>query len=124
MTATDNFDTSAGSVDPAARLMRFATYASVTVAAILIVAKLAAWSLTGSVALLSTLVDSLLENDEIFVAVVTPEFRAVIWAVDLATGTRELLPGPSDGYPLDVNIDVEVSETGNVVERHEQDLTV
>src|SRR3546814_508035 len=41
--------------------MRFATYASVTAAAVLIAAKLVAWSLTGSVAVLSTLVDSLLD---------------------------------------------------------------
>src|SRR3546814_8254377 len=41
--------------------MRFATYASVTTAAVLIAAKLVAWSLTGSVAVLSTLVDSLLD---------------------------------------------------------------
>ncbi len=45
-----------------ARLMRWATYASVTVASILILAKLFAWSLTGSVAMLSTLVDSLLDG--------------------------------------------------------------
>ena len=42
--------------------MRFATYASVSVAMILIVAKLIAWSSTGSVAMLSTLVDSLLDG--------------------------------------------------------------
>ncbi|HEX6956747.1 MAG TPA: cation diffusion facilitator family transporter [Ferrovibrio sp.] len=49
--------------DPAlkARLMRRATYASVGVAAILIAAKLAAWLATGSVALLASLVDSLLD---------------------------------------------------------------
>jgi ferrous-iron efflux pump FieF len=62
MTATDNpriqTDTSANS----ARLMRLATYASVSVASILIVAKLVAWSFTGSVAMLSTLVDSLLDG--------------------------------------------------------------
>ena len=45
----------------AARLMRLATLASVTVALVLIVAKTAAWWLTDSVALLSTLVDSLLD---------------------------------------------------------------
>ncbi len=44
-----------------ARLMRLATYASVAVAGALIFAKLAAWLLTGSVAILSTLVDSLLD---------------------------------------------------------------
>lgn len=43
------------------RLMRLATYASVSVAAVLIVVKLAAWLLTGSVAMLSTLIDSLLD---------------------------------------------------------------
>lgn len=44
------------------RLMRLATYASVSVATILVTAKLFAWSLTGSVAMLSTLVDSLLDG--------------------------------------------------------------
>src|ERR1700741_1542674 len=47
---------------PAAdRLRRRATYASVAVAAILIAAKFSAWLETGSVALLSSLVDSLLD---------------------------------------------------------------
>jgi len=49
-------------IDPeAVRLMRRAAYAAVAVAAVLIVAKLGAWVLTGSVAMLSTLVDSLLD---------------------------------------------------------------
>src|SRR5262252_6451077 len=43
------------------RLRRLATYASVAVAAILIAAKFVAWLETGSVALLSSLVDSLLD---------------------------------------------------------------
>jgi ferrous-iron efflux pump FieF len=47
---------------PAAnRLRRWATYASVAVAAVLIAAKFAAWLETGSVALLSSLIDSLLD---------------------------------------------------------------
>lgn len=47
---------------PAAdRLRRSATYASVAVAAVLIAVKFAAWLETGSVALLSSLVDSLLD---------------------------------------------------------------
>ncbi|MEP5567776.1 MAG: cation diffusion facilitator family transporter [Halioglobus sp.] len=41
-----------------ARLMRLATYASVSVALVLIAAKLVAWQLSGSVSLLATLVDS------------------------------------------------------------------
>lgn len=41
--------------------MRLATYASVSVAAVLIVAKLVAWQLSGSVSLLATLVDSSLD---------------------------------------------------------------
>ncbi len=44
-----------------ARLMTRATYASTTVAVILIVAKLLAWWMTDSVAVLSTLIDSLLD---------------------------------------------------------------
>ena len=43
------------------RLMRRATYASVAVAAVLIVIKAAAWVLTGSVSVLSSLLDSLLD---------------------------------------------------------------
>ena len=46
---------------PADRLRRSATYASVAVAALLISVKFAAWLETGSVALLSSLVDSLLD---------------------------------------------------------------
>lgn len=45
----------------AERLRRLATYASVSVAGLLIAAKFAAWLETGSVALLSSLVDSLLD---------------------------------------------------------------
>ena len=45
----------------AARLMRNATYASVSVAITLIAAKVAAWIITDSVAILSTLIDSLLD---------------------------------------------------------------
>lgn len=47
--------------EKAARLMRLATYASVSVAVVLIVAKLAAWLITDSVSLLSTLIDSMLD---------------------------------------------------------------
>jgi ferrous-iron efflux pump FieF len=46
---------------PANRLRRLATYTSVTVAAVLIATKFLAWLDTGSVALLSSLVDSLLD---------------------------------------------------------------
>ena len=45
----------------AARLMRLATYASVSVALFLICVKLAAWIATDSVSLLSSLIDSLLD---------------------------------------------------------------
>ncbi|MBF0394611.1 MAG: cation diffusion facilitator family transporter, partial [Alphaproteobacteria bacterium] len=43
------------------RLMRWATYASAGTAATLIAIKLAAWTMTGSVALLSTLIDSVID---------------------------------------------------------------
>ncbi len=43
------------------RLMRWATYASVAVAGVLIIAKFYAWVVTDSVSLLSTLVDSMLD---------------------------------------------------------------
>ena len=45
----------------AARLMRWATYASLSLALFLIAVKFAAWLLTDSVSLLSTLIDSLLD---------------------------------------------------------------
>jgi ferrous-iron efflux pump FieF len=45
----------------AARLMRLATYASVSVASILVVTKFAAWLMTDAVSLLSTLIDSFLD---------------------------------------------------------------
>src|SRR5437660_100049 len=44
-----------------ARLMKQATYASVVVASALIAGKLAAWLATGSVSVLSSLLDSLLD---------------------------------------------------------------
>ena len=44
-----------------ARLLRMATYASISVATILIVAKLIAWGLSDSVSLLATLIDSVLD---------------------------------------------------------------
>jgi ferrous-iron efflux pump FieF len=47
--------------DERARLVRAATYASTSVALTLVVAKLVAWLLTGSVSLLSSLVDSSLD---------------------------------------------------------------
>jgi ferrous-iron efflux pump FieF len=43
------------------QLMRYATYASVSVAAILVAIKLGAYLVTGSIAMLSTLVDSVLD---------------------------------------------------------------
>jgi len=49
-------------MDAKARLMRMATLFSVAVAVIMVAVKLAAWILTGSVALLSTLVDSTLDG--------------------------------------------------------------
>ena len=47
--------------EQAASLMRLATYASVAVAALLIVVKFGAWVMTDSVSLLSTLIDSLMD---------------------------------------------------------------
>ena len=46
----------------AARLMRLATYASVSVALTLILAKLVAWGYSGSLSLLATLIDSCLDG--------------------------------------------------------------
>ena len=47
--------------DERARLVRAATYASTAVALTLVAAKLVAWVLTGSVSLLSSLIDSALD---------------------------------------------------------------
>ena len=47
--------------EKAARLMRLATYASVLVASILVSIKLGAWLFSGSVAVLSSLIDSALD---------------------------------------------------------------
>jgi ferrous-iron efflux pump FieF len=44
-----------------AQLMRLATYASITVALVLIVGKLIAWGLSDSISLLATLIDSVLD---------------------------------------------------------------
>lgn len=51
------------STDPqeTAKLLRLATYASISVALILIIAKLVAWGLSDSVSLLATLIDSVLD---------------------------------------------------------------
>lgn len=54
---TDTADTGGST----ARLLRLATYASVSVAAVLILAKLGAWFATESVSILSTLIDSFLD---------------------------------------------------------------
>lgn len=53
--------TAAALITPPSRLMRFATYAAVATALMLIVVKTAAFLLTNSVALLSSLMDSLLD---------------------------------------------------------------
>jgi ferrous-iron efflux pump FieF len=53
--------TASESMDKAGTLMRRATYASLAVAAVMILIKLAAWLLTDSVSLLSSLIDSLLD---------------------------------------------------------------
>lgn len=51
-----------GGIDShAARLMRLATYASVSVAVVLIAVKVIAWTMTESVSMLSTLIDSMLD---------------------------------------------------------------
>ena len=54
-------DLAAPALETRSRLMRRATAASVAVALMLVVAKLAAFVLTGSMAMLSTLIDSLLD---------------------------------------------------------------
>ncbi len=63
MTETDHRHELRETTDAAsARLMRLATYASVSVAVILICAKLGAWYATDSVSIFSTLIDSLLDG--------------------------------------------------------------
>ena len=58
MTASSYLSTSP---QETARLLRLATYASTSVALVLIVAKLVAWGLSDSVSLLATLIDSVLD---------------------------------------------------------------
>jgi ferrous-iron efflux pump FieF len=60
---SDSAQTKATTMTPekAASLMRGATYASVAVAIFLIIAKVGAWLITGSVTMLSSLVDSLMD---------------------------------------------------------------
>jgi ferrous-iron efflux pump FieF len=53
--------TATGTAQQIGVLMRRATYASITVAAVMILVKLVAWLFTGSVSLLSSLIDSLLD---------------------------------------------------------------
>src|SRR5215468_695622 len=62
-TSTNNTATAASDLtrDEAGQLMRWATYASVATALLLIAAKVVAYILTDSVSLLSTLLDSLLD---------------------------------------------------------------
>ena len=75
---TENAHDEAGN----ARLMRRATYASVAVAATLIVVKTAAWIVTDSVAILSSLIDSWLD--------------ALASAVNLLAVRHALLPADSE----------------------------
>ena len=58
MTQSQNLSTDPQEI---AKLLRLATYASISVALILIIAKLVAWGLSDSVSLLATLIDSMLD---------------------------------------------------------------
>jgi ferrous-iron efflux pump FieF len=58
MTQSQNLSTDPQEI---AKLLRLATYASISVALILIIAKLVAWGLSDSVSLLATLIDSVLD---------------------------------------------------------------
>ena len=77
----------AAAADPAAagRLLRLATYASVTTAVLLILAKLVAWVMTGSVSVLASLVDSAMDAGASLV-----NLFAVHYATDLATNLATL----------------------------------
>jgi ferrous-iron efflux pump FieF len=68
--------TSPGDPDRRARLLKIATTASVATASLLVVAKLAAWLLTGSVSLLASLVDSVMD-----VMASAVNLMAVRWAL-------------------------------------------
>src|ERR1700738_211291 len=80
---------------PADRLRRVATYASVAVAALLITVKFAAWLETGSVALLSSLVDSLLDA-------VASVVNLVAIRHAMSPADREHRFGPGKAEPLAV----------------------
>src|SRR6184192_2956627 len=62
--------------DAALQLRRRATYAALAVAAVLILAKFGAWLATGSVALLSSLVDSLVDACASFVNLIAVRHAA------------------------------------------------
>lgn len=67
---------SAAAGTPALRLMRLATYFAVLVAVLLIAIKLVAWLITGSVAMLSTLIDSVLDATASFVNLIAVRHAA------------------------------------------------
>jgi ferrous-iron efflux pump FieF len=58
---TTDFHSAPASAATTGNLLRFATYASVATASLLILAKLVAWLLTGSVSVLASLVDSAMD---------------------------------------------------------------
>jgi len=64
------------------------------------------------------------DGAEMFIAGINPEGRAVIWAVDTKDGSRELLPGPAGGLDVTIDLNVDVSATGDVAERRDGVLTM
>ena len=77
--------------DERARLLRLATYASVATATVLILVKLAAWLVTGSVSVMASLVDSLMDVGASLV-----NLLAVRWALQPADAEHRFGHGKAE----------------------------
>jgi ferrous-iron efflux pump FieF len=103
------------------RLMRAATYASVGVALLLISAKLVAWVYTGSVAMLTSLVDSLLDGAASITTLVAVR-HALVPADDehrFGHGKAEALAGLAQGAFITGSVAFLLFESGQrLIEPH------
>ena len=122
--SADNHAASAFTVEGAARrgrLMRAATYASVGVAVLLIAAKLVAWVYTGSVAMLTSLVDSLLDGAASVTTLVAVR-HALVPADDehrFGHGKAEALAGLAQGAFITGSVAFLLFESGQrLIEPH------
>ena len=82
-----------------ARLLRLATYASVVTAAVLIAGKVAAWLMTGSVSVMASLVDSMLDAAALRGVVEAEKPHLIVPEVE-AIATETLLALEQEGYQV------------------------